>query len=195
VAALKAAIQSNKAMLGTYTWQQFETVSINGEVRKQTQYLVVPGPNGLQKTEETTTPQQGHTGIIKRHIESNYEDYAKQIAALAQTYAQPNPGKLQQLYAQGNVTIGSGGGPNAIAVHIHNYVKQGDSVKIVFNKVKKSILSLSVGSYLSDPSDAVTINAQFNQLPDGTNYVQQMTVNGASKNLTVTQVNSNFQKR
>lgn len=195
VAALKAAIQSNKAMLATYTWQQFETVAVNGDVKKQTQYLVVPGPGGMQKTEETASAQQGHNGILKRHIEANYEEYGKQIAALAQSYAQPDPGKLQQLYEQGNVTVSSGGGPNAVAVHVHNYVKQGDSVTIVFNKAKKTILNMSVASYLSGPSDAVTINAQFSQLADGTNYVQKLVVNGASKNMTVTQVNSNFQKR
>jgi hypothetical protein len=195
VAALKAAIQSNKAMLATYTWQQLESVAVNGTVKKQTQYLVVPTSSGLQKTVESATPQQGHAGLIKHHIEANYEEYGKQIAALAQSYAQPDPAKLQQLYVQGDVTVGSGGGPNSIAVHISNYVKQGDSVNIVFNKAKKSIVSLSVASYLNGPSDAVTINAQFSQLPDGTNYAQTLTVNGASKGLTVTQVNSNFQKR
>ena len=53
---------------------------------------------------------------------------------------------------------------------------------------------LSVASYLNDPKDAVTINAQFGQLPDGTNHVASTLINGVSKELTVNEVNSNYQK-
>ena len=45
--------------------------------------------------------------------------------------------------------------------------------------------SVQVNSYLNDPKDAVTINAQFAQLPDGTNHVATSTINGVSKQLTV----------
>jgi hypothetical protein len=196
VAALKASMQNNKVKLAQYTWQQLETVSVNGDVKKQTQYLVQIGPNGKpQKTDETASAPQGRNGLIKRHMEKNYEDYAAQIAALAQSYAQSDPGKLQQLYQQGQVTLGSGGVPGVFALVIHNYVKQGDTVTIVFNKPQQAMVSASVASYLSAPSDAVAIKAQYGQLGDGTNYVQKLTVNGESKNLAVVEANSNFQHK
>jgi len=47
---------------------------------------------------------------------------------------------------------------------------------------------------LNDPSDAVAISAQFAQLPDGTNHVASMTINGESKHLTVNEQNSNYQR-
>jgi hypothetical protein len=56
-------------------------------------------------------------------------------------------------------------------------------------------VSLQVNSYLSDPNDAVTISAQFAQLPDGTNHVATTTINGVSKELTVNEQNSNYQKQ
>ena len=202
VTQLKTAIAQNKQMLAQYTWQQLETVSVKGDVKKQIQYQVQIGPNGTpQKTQVSAPapsdqgPQHGLRHRVQEKMTQDYEDYAKQIAALAQSYTQPDPTKLQQLYQQGSVTLGSGGVPGTTALVIHNDVKQGDTVTIVFNQAQKAIMSVNVASYLSAPSDAVTINAQYGQLGDGTNYVATLTVNGSSKQLTVQDQNSNFQKR
>lgn len=90
------------------------------------------------------------------------------LAALAQSYAQPDPGRLQQLYQQSQVTLGPVGAPGTSQLVIHNYVK---------------------------PGDAMTITGQFAKLADGTNYVQTLTINGSSKQLVVQQQNSQFQKK
>src|SRR5215467_373894 len=126
VTQLKAAIGQNKQMLAQYTWQQLETVSVKGDVKKQIQYQVQIGPDGKPQKTEVTAPQQsqgpqhGLRHRIQENMAQDYEDYAKQIAALAQSYAQPDPAKLQQLYQQGNVTLGSGGVPGTAALVIHN---------------------------------------------------------------------------
>ncbi len=196
VTEIKQAIANNKALIAQYTWQQTETISVRGDSKDQEQYQVQIGPDGKpQKSLESAPPPAGRPHGIKHHIEQNYADYAKQIGALAQSYAQPDPGKLQSLYQQGQVVLGSGGAPNTVSLIIHNYVKSGDSVTLVFNRAQKAIVSLNVATYLSSPSDAVTIAAAFGQLGDGTNYVANLTVNGSSKSLTVQDVNSNFQKR
>ena len=44
---------------------------------------------------------------------------------------------------------------------INNYVKQGDNMTLVMNKALKSLVSLSIATYLNDPSDAVKVNVQF----------------------------------
>ena len=198
VAQIKSAIAANKQMLAQYTWQQFETISVKGDIKKQETYQVLIGPDGQQQkapeSEQSQSGRQREHGI-KHHMTEEYENYGKAIAALAQSYAQPDPGKIQYVYQQGQVTLGSAGAPNTAAIVIHNYVKQGDSVTLVFNTALKAMLAANVATYLSDPSDAVTIAAQFAQLSDGTNYVQNLTINGSSKSLTVQESNSNFQKR
>jgi hypothetical protein len=196
LAQIKASISANQQRLAQYAWQQQETISVKGDVKQQNQYLVQIGPNGKQqKTLESAPPSQGRRHGIKHDISQEYQDYGKQIAALAQSYAQPDPGKLQQLYQQGQVTLGSAGAPGAAAIVIHNYVKPGDTMTLVFGTAQKALLALNISTYLSSPSDAVTITAQFAQLPDGTNYVQTMTINGSSKQLVVQQQNSGFQKK
>jgi len=200
VAEIKQAIAANKQMLAQYTWHEQQTVSVKGQVRKYEQYAVRIGPDGKpQKTPlDTAANAAGKPGGVKGDIAEKkvkeYEDYAKQMAALAQSYAQPNPAKLQQLAQQGQVTLGSSGGPSTTELVIHNYVKQGDSVTVAFDRTAKALTSLHVGSYLSKPSDAVTISAQYVREPDGPNHVQDLLVDGVSKQLTLKIENSLYQK-
>jgi hypothetical protein len=113
---------------------------------------------------------------------------------LAQSYAQPDPQRLQQAYQQGNVTLGAAGTPGELRLTITNYIKPKDSVAIVFSREQKAMQGLNISSYLDDPKDAVMISVQFSKLPDGTNHVSGMTVNGVSRKLAVQTQNSNYQK-
>lgn len=90
--------------------------------------------------------------------------------------------------------LGSAGAPGEFKLMITSYIKPKDSVEIIFNGGQKAIQALNISSYLDDPKDAVTISVQFSRLPDGTNHVSAITVNGESKHLTVQIQNSNYQK-
>jgi hypothetical protein len=61
------------------------------------------------------------------------------------------------------------------------------------NKAQKAAVSLSLSTYLNDPSDAVKVNVQFAKLPNGPNHVASETIDGVSKQLTITVQNSNYQ--
>ena len=201
VAEIKQSMAQNKQALAQYTWQEQQTISIKGEVKKQRQFLVRLGPDGKPQKEEIDPQDQSSGGGRKHGLKhrivekkkEEFEDYAHQIADLAQGYMQQEPGKLQQLYEQGNVMMGSAGAPGEVRIVIQNYLKQGDSVTIIYGQAQRTIQSIQVSSYLSDPSDAVNISAQFAQLPNGPNHVYDLLVNGVSKQLTVEMQNSNYQ--
>jgi hypothetical protein len=195
---IKIASAANKQALAHYNWQESQTISIKGEVKKQQLFLVSIGPDGQQqKTPINAQPAQASGGPLKRRIvakkTAEFQDYGDQIADLARQYTQPDPNRLQQAYAQGNISMQLGGGENTTTLTIKNYIKPNDQVTLVFNKQTKSIQSLRVASYLTDPTDAVTIQAQFAKLPDGTNHVTGTQINGVSKQLTVVTQNSNYQ--
>jgi hypothetical protein len=76
---------------------------------------------------------------------------------------------------------------------IKSYLKPNDSVTLTFNQQQKAIQNIKVATYLTDPSDAVTIGVQFAKLPDGTNHVATNQVNGVSKQLGVLIQNSGYQ--
>jgi hypothetical protein len=203
LADVKQAAAQNKQALAHYTWQEQDTVSIKGEVKKQEMFQVQLGPDGKpQKTplgpQAPPPTDEGRKHGLKHHVvekkTEEFKDYAQQVVALAHSYAALDPQKLQQSYQSGNLTIGSAGAPGEIKMLIKNYLKPNDSVTVVFSREQKGIQSLQIASYLDSPSDAVTISAQFSKLPDGTNHVSTMTINGVSKHLTVAVQNSNYQK-
>jgi hypothetical protein len=198
LAEIKQASAANKEALSHYTWQESQTISIKGEVKKQQQYLVRVGPDGQQQKSEINAQPAGQPsgGRLKQHIvakkTAEFKDYGEQIADLARQYTQPDPGRLQQALQQGNVSLQLGGDESQVTLTIKNYIKPNDSLTLVFNKQQKAIQSIRVATYLDDPKDAVTIAAQFAKLPNGINHVSGTQIDGASKQLKVVTQNSNY---
>ena len=196
---IKMASAANKAALAHYTWQEQQTTSIKGDVKKQQTFQVSVGPDGQQQKTQVggsqAAPPSG--GRLKQHVvekkTAEFKDYGEQIADLAKQYTQPDPGRLQAAFQAGNVSLVPGGGGGEVKLVIKNYVKLNDSVTLVFNRQQKAIQSIQVSTYLDDPKDAVTIAARFSKLPDGTNHVASTQVNGVSKQLTVVTQNSTYQ--
>ncbi len=200
LAEVKTASAANKQALAHYTWQEQQTTSIKGEVKKQQVFQVSVGPDGQQQKTQiggSQAPPPPSGGKFKQHVvakkTAEFKDYGEQIADLAKQYTAPDPERLQAAFQAGNVSLQSGGGEGQIILVIKNYVKPGDSLTLTFNRQAKAIQSVQVASYLDDPSDAVTIAAQFAKLPDGTNHVTSTQINGVSKQLTVVTQNSNYQ--
>jgi hypothetical protein len=199
VMAIKQAQAANKQRLAQYTWQETETIGIRGNVKDTKIYQVQIGANGQpQKTQvsDQKTQPSGRQGRIKARIVENkkeeYQDYGRQIGALAKQYTTPDTERLTQAKQAGNISVQPGEG--SVGLVIKNYVKQGDSLTMTIDPQTHSPVSVRVNSYLNDPSDAVTILAQFAQLPDGTNHVSSVTINGVSKQLTINEQNANYQK-
>jgi hypothetical protein len=196
---LKANQEANKQKLAQYTWTETETIGIKGDVKDTKVYQVSMVNGQQQKTlvSNQQAQQGGREGRLKQHVvdkkKEEFEQYGQQISALAKQYTTPNPQALMQAKDAGNVSLQPGGG--TVGLVVKNYIKQGDSITFTINAGTKQLQSVNVQSYLNDPSDAVTINAQFAQLPDGTNHVASSLINGVSKQLTVNDVNSNYQKQ
>jgi len=65
---------------------------------------------------------------------------------------------------------------------------------LTFDPAAKKIAGLSVNTYMGDAKDAVTLQVQMANLPDGTTYEQQTILNASAKQLVVTTTNSNYQR-
>ena len=196
--AVHQAQVANKQKLAQYTWQESETISIKGEV-KDTKIYQVQTVNGQQQKTLVNNEQAqsgGREGRLKERViekkTEEYEQYGQQIGALAKQYTAPNPEALMQAKQAGNISLQLGA--STVSLVIKNYVKQGDSMTMTINEQAHSPASVQVNSYLSDPKDAVTISAQFAQLPDGTNHVATTQIDGVSKHLGINEQNSNYQR-
>jgi hypothetical protein len=198
---LKEAMAKNKAQLATYTWKETVTISLKGEVKKVQHYQVREGSDGKpQKTSLDPTdaaPQQPQGGRLRQRVvarkKEEFEDYAEKMKTTAAMYVPPDKDLIQAAYQKGNVSFAPQG-DNSVKITFTNYAKPGDSMTIFFNKEKKNISSISVKTYMDDASDVLTLNVNFDWLPDGTSHVSQATVDGASKQLDVATVNNDYQK-
>lgn len=196
--AIKNAQAANKQKLSQYTWQETETISIKGNVKDTKVYQIQMVNGQQQKTlvNDQKAQSGGREGRVKERVvqkeTGEYEQYGQSIGALAKQYTTPNPEALMQAKQAGNISIQPGGG--TLSLVIKNYIKQGDSMTMTINEQMHSPASVQVNSYLNDPKDAVTISAQFAQLPDGTNHVATTNIDGVSKHLGINEQNSNYQK-
>jgi hypothetical protein len=196
---LKEAMAKNKAALATYTWKETVTISLKGEVKKVQHYQVREGSDGKpQKTslDPAEAPQQPQGGRLRQRVvakkKEEFEDYAEKMKTTAAMYVPPDKDLIQAAYAKGNVAFAPDGGN--VKITFTNYVKPGDSMTILFDKAKKQISSIAIKTYMDDPSDGLTLNVNFDALPDGTSHVSSVTTDGQSKQLVVATVNNDYQK-
>ena len=199
VAEVKESVAKNKQSLAQYTWVEQVNISLKGELKKQEHFQVRLGPDGKpQKTSLDPPPEPPSGGRLKKHVvekkKEEYKEYADQMKTLAQQYVPPDRDMLQNAYAQGNIMIGAApGNPSALQLVIKNYLKPGDSMTLIFDKTQKELLQISIASYMDDPKDAMNLTVQFTRLPDGTNHVSNLVIDGVSKQLNVATQNSNYQ--
>jgi hypothetical protein len=201
VAEVKESSAKNKQALASYSWTETITISLKGEQKKQEHFQVRLGPDlkpqktSLDPPTEAAAPSGGR---LKQHVvakkKEEYKDYADKMKALAQQYVPPDKDLLQQAYATGNITLGpAAGNPNELQLVIHNYLKPQDSMTLVFDKTQKALVQVKIGSYMDDPKDVMNLTVTFTSLPDGTNHVSNLVIDGVSKQLNIAIQNSNYQ--
>jgi len=201
VADIKQAVAMNKQALAQFTWVEQVTISLKGEQKKQEHFQVRLGPDGKpQKTSLDPPPSDsgGREGRLKKHIvekkKEEYKEYADNIKALIQQYVPADKDLIEQARQKGNIMLGpAAGAPGEYRLVLSNYIKQGDNMTLVIDKAQTDLASLSISTYLSDPSDAVNVTVQFSRIPGGPNHVSAQTINGVSKQLTINVQNSNYQ--
>jgi hypothetical protein len=204
MAELKESMAKNKQALAQYTWTEQVTISLKGDVKKVQHYQVRMGPDGKPQKTSLDQPQAqqdsgARGGRLKQRIvakkKEEYEDYAEQMKALAQQYIPPDKDAIQAAYAKGNVSFTPGAaGPNEIKIAIKDYFKQGDAMTILFNKEQKQISSITINSYMDDPTDAMNLTVHFSSLPDGTSHVSGATIDGVKKQLSIATLNSDYRR-
>jgi hypothetical protein len=198
VADIKQSMAKNKQALASYSWNEQVTISLKGEQKKQEHFQVRLGPD--YKPEKTSLDQPANPpsgGGLKQHVVAKkteeYKDYADQMKTLAQQYVPPDKDLLQGAYTQGNITLGPAGAPDEVQLVLHNYLKPGDSMTLVFDKTQKELLRIQIASYMDDPKDVMNLTVQFSRLPDGTNHVSNLVIDGVSKQLSIAIQNGNYQ--
>ena len=156
-------------------------------------YSVSIGANG-QYQRDLVTEHTGQEAVFepkKKEQLSPYGPYAEQLCELANQYTSLNSERLTRASSRGDIVLQREG--DSIKLAIKNYSKPGDSLAMTINHRTHQLMRVQAKSYLTDPQDVVTIQAEFAELPDGTNHVATAEMDSVSRHLTVKLTNWSYQ--
>jgi hypothetical protein len=193
LAAIGQEQLTNQAKLSHYTWQETQIISVNGEAVNYRLYSASIGANGQYRRDLVTesTGQEATFKPTKKKRLSQYGSYARQLCELTNRYTSLNSEQLTQASNRGEIELIRDG--DLIKLLIKNYLKPGDSLAITIDQHTHRLLTVGAKSYLAEREDAVTIQADFADLPDGTQHVATAEIDGISRGLTVKLTNWLYQ--
>ena len=197
LAAVKQSAAENKQKLRQYQWIETTQLTLKGDAKPPTKNSCVYGPDGqVQKTPIGPPPEPPSGGRMKQKIiakkTGEMKDYMQDVKALLNMYVPPDPQKMQTAYQGGKLSLNPV--PGAVNLVFTDYAQPGDKMTITFDPATKQITALNISTYMGQEKDAVKLQVQMGNLPDGTNYVQQTVLSATAKQLVVTTTNSNYQK-
>jgi hypothetical protein len=196
-AAQQAAAQNQQALRG-YSWLETTKMSFKGEVKSTTVKQCRYGPDGkVQKTVvEAPPPPEQKRGLRGKVVEKKTEEIKTDVqsaSALVHQYVPPDPGMMKAAMAGGRGSLGMAA-PGAVALNFTSYLKDGDSMTLMFDQAVKALGQVSVDSWMDDPTNRVTLKVAFQGLPDGTRYPAVSTLGVPSAQVSIEISNSNYQK-
>jgi len=199
VAMIKKNLADSREKIKKYEWIETTTTFVNGEQKslKQSQcYYSVDGK--LTKVETGATTKAKTPGGIRGKIAENKKeemtDYMKQAVAKVQTYLPPDPEKIQAIYAGGMAAIQVLEPGTMFKLSFPDYNEKGDLLSISVDKVNQKIMALAVSTSVDDPSEKVVFNIAYKDLPDGTQYAANTTLDAQAKKVKIVIENSGYRK-
>lgn len=196
LAAVKQAAAENKQRLQRYQWTETIQLTLNGDAKPASENLCRYGPDGqIQKTSIGPPPPAPTGGRVKQRIierkKEEITEYMDNVKGLLTLYVPPDPQRMEQAFQAGKVSLNPVGG--TLNFVFTDYAQSGDRMTLSFNMAAKTIISFAVNTYIGEAKDVVTLQGQMATLPDGTNYVQQTTLNATAKKLVANTTNFNYQ--
>lgn len=198
VSAVRAELARNLAVLHQYTWTAVTEVSVKGEVKSSKTFKCRYDRNGdlLRMLTETGKEMQVANGVSKRPTvrgKAEMQDYIERAMTRMYKYVPPDPEQINFLLKNGNASLGASRGTTS-EVRFRNYFDDGDILVFTYDSASKSLLHVRIASTLGTPKDPVTLEAEFETLPEGINHVSSATLNATAKKVQIKLRNFMYEK-
>ena len=198
LAAAKQAAAENQQALRAYSWLEKTEILLKGELKTTKVDSCRYGPDGkVQKTPVVEPPppekKRGLRGKAIAKKTGEMKEELQQTAELIQQYVPPAPDKIQVVINAGTASIAQAG-PQAIALIFPGYVKQGDALKITFDKGIKALRQIDVKTWLEKPEEPATLKVVMKALPNGISFPGSIVLSIPASQLEVRITKSNYQK-
>ena len=205
---LRESLAASKEQLKAYEWIETIVVQRDGEQVARIQNRVYHGVDGKpQKVQLSSTKSQqsagrtprGIRGAIRNKVVENKKeeltDYMRAAVKTVKLYAPPDPNRLKKSVETGKLSFTPLDSGKRVRLDFRDYEKPGDALSMQLDMADSRILGLAVKSYIEDPSDVVTLNGQFQNLPDGTTYPARVVLEAPEKDMTVIVTNSGHRRQ
>ena len=197
VAAVRAEVAHSRATLRRYTWTESTEVSVKGEVKSSTQVACIYDTNGeLKRTPVGPDKDNEPPNVVaKRHInrkKGEMQDYIDRSISMVHKYLPPKPEQLLYLLEHGRASFGPSK-PGTSAVVFKNYYLDEDSLTFIYDAASKRLLHVTISTNLANPKDPVTLEADFETLPDGVNHLATAILSATAKKVQVKVSNASYQ--
>ena len=198
LAAVKQAAGANQQALRSYTWLEKTELSLKGELKATKVDSCRYGSDGkVQKTPVVQPPpaekKRGLKGKIVAKKTGEMKEELEASVALVQKYVPPAPDMIQVVMNAGTASL-SQAGPNMVAFTFPGYAKQGDALKVTFDKGITSLQQIDVNTWLDKPEEVVTLHVAMQSLPNGVSFPGTILLTIASTKMQVRITKSNYQK-
>jgi len=199
ITAIKASLAQSAQNVKQYEWIETTVLSLKGEEKSNTQKRCYYGADGTLEKVDVAPPAEdkGKPGLRGKVIANKKEemaDYMGSAVALLKTYIPPDPAKIEAAKKAGTISTTPLAGGKTMKVDVKDYEKPGDDLSFVIDMTSNKIIGIGVASYLTDATDAVTLDVTMGALDDGTGYPSTITLNGVSKQIKVDVSNAGYKK-
>lgn len=199
MSVIKSSLAQSKANIRQYSWVETTQTWINGELKSTKENQCYYSVDGKLTKIATGNNEPAHTprGIKGKIIAKKKEelsDYIDLCLKKIHTYLPPDSEKLQKTYDAGKVAIQILKPGEQFKLSFPDYLQQGDLLSISVDIAAKKLLGLSVTSWIDTPEDIIKFEVVYKNLPDGTQYASETTLNAQAKDLKIVIGESGFRK-
>jgi hypothetical protein len=198
VDAVRVQVARSSVALRQYTWTENTEVLVNGSVKSSSSVICRYDDSGaLIKTQVGPDKENKmHSETSNRPIvrkEADMQDYIQRAVGRIHDYLPPKPEEMDYLLRNGHASLGQSSAGKS-EVRLTHYFEDGDSLVFAYDSVSKVLLRIDIASTLGSPKDPVTMEADFETLPDGVNHLGSTTLIAKSKKVQVKTQNVMYQK-
>jgi hypothetical protein len=205
VAQMQAVAQSmaaNQQRLRIYQWIEVRQVTIDGNDGPKVAFGCSYGTDGrlIREPLNGPAPQQFDfntelMALFDQIGDRSDRDYMQKASTLAENYFPLNAERMLSLVQGKTVKSNIDSGSGFVNLTFRDYSLPGDQMIVAIDPQAQRVVNAMVNSYIGEnkPKNGLTLMAEYEALPDGTNHLRKSVIQPNAKKIVITTRNENYQ--
>lgn len=203
VSALGQAMAANQQRLRQYQWIEVQQVTLDGNDGPKIAFRCAYAADGslMRAPVNAAAPQPGFDfntelmALFDQIGDGSDRDYLQKASTLAGSYFPLNPQRIVSLVQGGTATAAVDSGSGFVNLTFHDYSLPGDQVIVAYDPQALRVVNVMVNTYVGEnkPKNSLTLMANYEALPDGTNHLRKLVLQANGKKIGMTIRNEKYQ--